>query len=251
MHGAVSENLTKLENFSKFFDQKMMIWIWAFSLLSGLISAKCLNPVANCNSSVNYFPSVPKFLYSLTVTKIESTNTYINVELSYGDPKVTESYVLVQCGCPAPTEQANSKVFFVPIESGMVQDRVTVPKISLIGQTYSIPYVEDSSSISSSTFISAVKYGIVNDINFDYSQIKNTSYPDVIFSKPGTMMRDNVENPTWYNQSFTSALEALRFSETDAFEQTALGRAELLKLYGIFFGVSDSAESIFSAVEQK
>jgi len=164
---------------------------------------------------------------------------------------VTDSYILVQCGCLAPTEHKNAKVFYVPVESGMLQDRVTVPKISLIGQTYSIGYVEDASSISSSTFRSAVNYGVVNDISFDYSQIKNGSYPDVIFTKPGIMMKDKVENPSWYNQSYTSDLEALRFSETDSFEQTALGRAELLKLYGIFFGVSDSAESIFSAVEQK
>jgi len=221
------------------------------SLLSGLASAKCLNPVANCNASMNYFSSIPKFWYSVTISKFEQSNTFINVELSYGDPALKESYVLVQCGCPAPTKHKDSKVIYVPVESAMVQERVTVPKINLIGQTYSIKYVEDASSITSTTFQSAVRYGIVEDISFDYSRLRNDSYPDVIFTKPGTMMRDGVENPTWYNQSFTSGLEALRFLETDAYEKTPLGRAELLKLYGIIFGVSDSADSIFSAVEQK
>lgn len=228
----------------------MMNWI-IVGLFSGLVSSKCLNPVASCNASMNYFPSVPKFLYSLTVTEIKSSNTWIQLELSYGDPPVKNSYTLVQCGCPVPTEQKDSKVFYVPVESAMVQERVTVPKISLIGQTYSIKYVEDASPIASTTFGSAVRYGIVEDIKYDYSKIKNDSFPDIIFTKPGLMMSNGTENPTWYNQSYTNDLEALRFLETDSYEQTALGRSELLKLYGIIFGVSDSAESIFSAVDQK
>ena len=155
-------------------------------------------------------------------------------------------------GCPIPTETKDSVIFHVPVESVMIQDRVTVPKISLVGQTYSIKYAEDSSAVTSTSFRSAIRYGISTDIKFDYSKISNDSFPDIIFTRPGFVNgADGLQNPTWYNQSYTKNLEDIRFMETDSFEKTALGRAELLKLYGIIFGVPDTADSIFSAIDQK
>ena len=67
-----------------------------FGILSGYVSAGCINPVTNCNASMNYFPTVPKFLYSQTVSQIKASNTWINIELSYGDSAVKQSYYLVQ-----------------------------------------------------------------------------------------------------------------------------------------------------------
>ena len=155
-------------------------------------------------------------------------------------------------GCPSP-DVKDTLIFHVPVARVMVQDPVTVPKISLIGQTYGIKMVEDVSVITSQTLRSSVRFGISNDIKFDYSKINNTTLPDIIFTKPGIMAAQSGsgQNPTWYNQSYTSDLENRRFMETDSYEGTPLGRAELIKLYGLIFGVAETSESIFSAINQK
>ncbi len=79
-------------------DVEMIEMIQIALMLSfySLVGAECIQPVSNCNSSTNYFPNIPNFLYAKTVTKVESKNTWVSIEIEYGDPKIKQSYALVQ-----------------------------------------------------------------------------------------------------------------------------------------------------------
>ena len=101
-----SENLIAVKFESKICHQGFqikpsieMIEKWKLILMLSfysLVGAECIQPVSNCNSSVNYFPNIPDFLYAKTVARVESKNTWIAIELEYGDPKVRQSYSLVR-----------------------------------------------------------------------------------------------------------------------------------------------------------
>ena len=202
---------------------------------------------------------MPELKYASTIKSLQNKNSWISFDLVYAgilDPTpVTQSYAFVRCGCPTPPGlTANTTVIEVPVSKVMIQDTVTVPKITLIGQGSAIEFVEDSTFITTRSVRTALFAGSVTDVQFDYTKV-NGALPDVIVTDPGMLMSMNgttmIPNPTWYNQSFTQTLESRRLMETDASEKTPLGRAELIKLYGLLFGISESANSVFTAIEQK
>ena len=64
-----------------------------------LALSACLQKVSNCNSSVNYFQSMPTFEYSSTISKVVNNNTWISFDMTFGQPPTMQTYVFVQCGC--------------------------------------------------------------------------------------------------------------------------------------------------------
>ncbi len=221
----------------------------AFALLVGSLNAACVKPVASCNPSNDYFADLlPTFNHSTSILSLSSANTYINLTMKVSASGTTQEYALLQCGCPDPGLGPSVVVISVPVGSMYVGQKTTIPKVTAIGQSASIRYIEDQSMTSTESVIQQLSTNLTTSIGSNYALLSNAP-PDAIVTGPGQISQNGANNPSWYNQPYTGLLEGRRFIDTDSLENSPLARAELIKVFGMLFGIPETARALFSSIE--
>jgi iron complex transport system substrate-binding protein len=215
-------------------------------------SATCAQRVRFCNVSggVDYFPSKVSFDYATTIERIVYNRTFVALDFRWDDfagLNRTAYYVFVRCGCPSPGLDPRYKEIYVPVSSAFVQQTPTVPKFYLLGQRAKVTAVESDDFLTTAEILDDVRDGFVLDIDLNYTRLLDAAVnprglPDVLVTGSG-----NITRASWVANVTT--FEARRFIDNDAGETSPLGRAELMKLYGILCGVEDTAVAIFSTIE--
>ncbi len=223
-------------------------------ILFALVNSACINPVSPCDPSIDYFPK-SQFNYARSISNVVNRKSSLAFVVSYPDPQTgsqtQKQYTFVRCGCAAPIN-STSTVIMVPVNSTMIQLPSSAAKAEALGQLSSLQFVEDGNSIGSNAIYNAIKLGSVKDLQYQYG-VLSTQLPDVLITGPGSLLSLDVNgnkspNPSYYGQTFTPGLEALRLIDTDSIETSPLGRAELLLLHGYLYDVPQTANDLFSNI---
>jgi len=158
-----------------------------------------------------------------------------------------ERYVLVQCGAPAPTLEAD--LAGAPV--------VRVPATSLfVASTTHVPLLVDLNRLDVLTGVSSVKDLIGDELakraatgqvrEFAARQVIDAEL--VVSSRPSLLMSGG---------AFSAALAVIRsagvpvVSNTEYLEPTALGRAEWMKYVALFLNEERKAQTIYSAMKER
>jgi len=206
----------------------------------------CAHRLKTCNPSVPYFDSRIELNHASTVQSLNYFNTHVVIVKNWTDwsgPHV-ESILLIRCGCPAPSGFENHKRFWVPVESAFVEETVAVPKLYLLGQRAKLTAIASALFVTTEELLDDVHNGFVFDIQNNYTNLLSApqGLPQILITGTG---------PTSSKMGWQGSFDAIRWLDSDPGEATPLGRAELIKLYGIIFGVEDTANGIFDLIESR
>ena len=169
-------------------------------------------------------------------------------EVRLADPwnagKVLHTYLLVPAGQSLPDNLPRGTVVRTPLQRAVVSTSVHCSLIIDMGRKTSIAGVCEPQYIHIPYISERLKEGAVADCGSGMSPNVETIIdlqPDAIFLSP-------FQNSGGYGK--VEALGIPIIETADYMETSALGRAEWMRFYGLLFGCSHEADSIFGTVEK-
>ena len=169
-------------------------------------------------------------------------------EVRLADPwnagKVLHTYLLVPAGQALPGNLPRGTVVRTPLRRAVVSTSVHCSLIIDMGRKTSIAGVCEPQYIHIPYISERLKEGAVADCGSGMAPNVETIIdlqPDAIFLSP-------FQNSGGYGK--VEALGIPIIETADYMETSALGRAEWMRFYGLLFGCSHEADSIFGSVEK-
>jgi iron complex transport system substrate-binding protein len=228
-------------------------------LVIGLLASATLAqeaPAANLSDScvdtydpsVDYFPDKTEVEYAEGF-EVEYFNNYkvINVLRPWRDADVTFTYVLVQCGTPAPEGYDDAEVIDVPVNSAVSMSTTYLPhfvELELIDQLVG---VDEADFVYSPEIRERIDAGDVIEVGggsaVNVEQVLNLE-PDLIMTY-GLGSPDYDAHPALLAAGLNVALNS------DYMETSPLGRAEWIKFTAAFFNREAEANTFFDEVAQR
>lgn len=209
------------------------------SVLSLFLTVACgrTEPVAVGGDTVSL-----KYSRLLTIIRHEGF-TRVDVADPWHKGRILHRYVLVSEGGHTDSLPEGT-VVRIPLRRCIPFSTVHTSLISELGCLGSIAGVSDLKYVRLSSVQQLCKDGKVADVGDGYS-------PDIeriIDINPDAMLVSPFENSGGYGKIDELGVPLIECA--DYMEPTALGRAEWIKLYGMLFGCSRQADSIFSSVDR-
>ena len=178
---------------------------------------------------------------------IEEGNDFTIVKVSnpWPNAKETFTYVLRKNNSKIPKSYSKFPVIDVPLKTSIVTSTTIIPFLEQLGvesKLIGFPHTDYISSEKTRALIDQKK--IVN-----VGQNENLNIEKIIELNPDVLVSfcvDNV-NPTLKNLAQNGIKIVI---QADWMEQTPLGKAEWIKLYGALFGKEKEANEIFNSIEK-
>ncbi|KAG1395465.1 hypothetical protein G6F60_010227 [Rhizopus arrhizus] len=189
--------------------------------------------VTNYDSNIDYFPEkINAADDKANHFTIEYHNNYKLME----NLKTGESYMLVQCGTPTPSNIPNgTEVYQIPITKAAVMETSIVPYLEMIGAAQSISLVADGSLIASPCFQK-------------YLRTSNVTELDATNQTLQAQQIDNVQAQFGSNPYAYTPIDAnTSVTASEVYEPDVLGRASWISYYAVFY----NREGIANGVRQK
>lgn len=218
-------------------------FLYLFLVIFALLGCKQKkgNPLPDAGKEV-------KFRYAKNI-RMESFPHYIKVEMQnpWKQEAVLHTYYLVKDKAE-DTPPDGTKVL-VPVQRSVVFTTAHANLLEMLGTEKQIAGVADA------------RYMLIPDIqkrillpqtNADFvADCGNSMKPNIekiISLKPGVVFVSPFENSGGYGRLDGTKIPLIECA--DYMEQSALGRAEWMKFYGLLFGRQKQADSLFSVVER-
>ncbi|CCG52888.1 Probable ABC-type iron(III)-transport system, binding protein precursor component [Flavobacterium indicum GPTSA100-9 = DSM 17447] len=171
--------------------------------------------------------------------------TVVKVTNPWPNAKETFTYVLRKNKSKIPSNLSQFPVIDVPLKSSIVTSTTIIPFLEQLGveeKLIGFPHTDYISSEKTRTLIEKGKIANVGqNENLNIEKIIELN-PDVLVS----FCVDNV-NPTLKNLEKNGIKIII---QADWMEQTPLGKAEWIKLYGALFSKEKEANDIFNSIEK-
>jgi iron complex transport system substrate-binding protein len=170
----------------------------------------------------------------------------VNVSNPWPNAKKDYTYILEKAAAKLPDSLRNFPTVNVPVKSIIVTSTTHIPSLEMLGVENSLVGFPKLNYISSEKVRARIDSGKVRELGSNQSlntEVVLDLNPDVII---GYGIDNN--NPALENLQ-KSGLKILLNGDWN--EQTALGKAEWIKLFGALFGREAKADSIFSSIEKE
>ncbi|MCI1647620.1 MAG: ABC transporter substrate-binding protein [Bacteroides sp.] len=158
--------------------------------------------------------------------------------------KILHTYILIDKQLPLPKELPGGTIIRTPLSKAVVYSSVHCSLLEQLGAIKSIAGVCDLKYINLQEIHDACQEGEIADIgdglNPDIEKIIDL-HPDAILLSP-------FENSGGYGR--IEKLNVPIVECADYMETSALGRAEWMRFYGLLFGKTNAADSLFTRVEE-
>ncbi len=210
----------------------------------GLISVGCKQSETTEKSSISVENSI-KYAKGLSIFDYGDYSV-VKVSNPWPDAKHDYTYVLKKKDAKIPDSLANFTQVNVPVKSIIVTSTTHVPSLEMLGVENTLVGFPQLNYISSEKVRALIDAKKVKELG--QNQSLNTEViidlnPDVII---GYGIDNN--NPTIDNLT-KSGLKVLLNGDWN--EQTSLGKAEWIKLFGALYGLESKADKIFSDIEKE
>lgn len=173
-------------------------------------------------------------------------HTVVRVSNPWPDARKSYTYVLAQKGARIPDSLKNYTTVSVPVKSIVATSTTHIPSLEMLGVENSLTGFPNLDYISSEKVRARIDSGKIKELGSNQSL--NTEI--VIDLDPDVIIGYGIDNS---NQ----ALDNLQKSglkivlNGDWNEQTALGKAEWIKLFGALYGLESKADTIFAHIEKE
>jgi iron complex transport system substrate-binding protein len=202
---------------------------------------------ADYDETVNYFPEQVTVDYANAFT-VEYFNNYkvVTVPQPWAGAETPVSYVLVQCGTPAPEDEAlaDLPVIEVPVQSFVSMSTTYLPFLDQLDQVETLVAVDEFDYINTPSVRERIDAEEVAEIGSGPSvniEILLDLDPDVIMTS-STGSADYDSYPVLQEAGLPVVLNA------DYTENDPLGRAEWIKFIALFYNQEADAAAIFDTV---
>ncbi|GJJ68293.1 hypothetical protein EMPS_00639 [Entomortierella parvispora] len=188
--------------------------------------------VTNYNASQDYFP-VKIQVDTATFFSVKYFNNYKVVKNT--DPLVNTTYVLTQCGTPAPAASgfSNTTVFFdIPVTNVAALDTTAVSYLEMLGERVAIKEVDTEGLVSSPCVQLGLEQNEIIGLDDNNATLlaQQLEAVDLIFS----------------SYASTPANKTVITSEVE--DPGPLNRAEWLEFYATFFNLEEMAQNLTGSI---
>lgn len=159
--------------------------------------------------------------------------------------KILHTYVLVDRRLPLPDSLPEGSVVRTPLLKSVVYSSVHCSLLKELGALNSVAGVCDLKYIK----LAEVKTGCAEGRIADLGDGMNPDIERLIDLRPDAILLSPFENSGGYGR--VEKLEVPIIECADYMENSALGRAEWMRFYGLLFGHRATADSLFAAVESR
>ena len=171
--------------------------------------------------------------------------TIVKVSNPWPDAKETFTYVLRKNNSVIPNTYSKFPVIDVPLKSSIVTSTTIIPFLEQLGVENKLVGFPHTDYISSEKTRALIDGGKIANVG----QNESLNIEKIIELNPDVLVSfcvDNV-NPTLKNLEQNGIKIVI---QADWMEQTPLGKAEWIKLYGALFGKEKEANDIFNSIEK-
>ncbi|MEZ4635404.1 MAG: ABC transporter substrate-binding protein [Caldilineaceae bacterium] len=240
----------------------------AMILLSLLLLAACVMPVAPVSESTtppvaattgtdgcveDYDPAVDYFPAKITVDyasfEVEYFNNYKVVTIH--DPWLgadqSFTYVLVQCGTPAPEDYADAPVIEVPIRSIVSLSTTYLPQLEQLGLLDKLVAVDSGDWTTTEAVRAAVEAGDVAVVGSGTT----INVEQLLDLDPGLIMAYSIGMPEYDTFPVVEEAGLPVALNGDFVENDPLGRTEWIKYMALFFNAEETAQTLFGEIESE
>ncbi len=174
-------------------------------------------------------------------------NGYTIVTVSNPWPGATKrfTYVLKNAGAKIPDSLKSAETITVPVKSIVVTSTTHIPSLEMLGEENTLVGFPELSYISSEKVRARIDSGNIRELG----QNQSLNIESIIDLQPDVIIGYGIDNSN-------PMLDNLRRNglkiivNGDWNEQTPLGKAEWIRLYGVLYGKEKIADSIFSTIEK-
>ncbi len=200
--------------------------------------------VTSYHKGVDYFPAKvkPSKAAGFEVSYHDSYKV-VTVNQPYQGGKPV-SYVLVQCGTPAPKltgSLASAEVIQVPVARIDAESTTQLPDFDLLGSVGDLVGVADTALVNTPSVVARIKAGKISQ--FEATGTLNTE--QVLAAAPGLFLTQGVSNPA-YAQLQASGVKVV--ADSDWLASTPLGRAQWIEFVSLFLNKEAEATEQYDKI---
>lgn len=204
--------------------------------------------VENYDESVDYFEDKVEPVYAEGFT-VEYFNNYKVVNVVTPWIGATEgdafTYVLVQCGTPAPDGFDDAQIIKLPVESVIAMSTTQLPHLIELGVLDSLVGLDSSLYVNSPEVLDKVDAGELVEVGFGADvniEVVLDAEPDIVMSS-GSGIPEYDVHPVLLENDVPAVINA------EWVENSPLARAEWIKFTSTFFNAEAAANAYFENVE--
>jgi iron complex transport system substrate-binding protein len=204
--------------------------------------------VESYDALVDYFPEKSEIDYAEGF-EVDYFNNYkvISVLRPWRDAEVTFSYVLVQCGTPAPEGYDDAEIVEVPAHTAVSMSTTYLPHFAELGLLEQLVGVDEFDYVYNPDIRERIDAGDLVEIGGGSTvnvELVLDLAPDLIMTY-GLGSPDYDAHPVLLDAGLNVALNS------DYMETSPLGRAEWIKFTGMFFNHEAEANAFFDGVAER
>ena len=208
-----------------------------------LATSACGNGNGNGNASTVAADSIVKVANGLTISCHDSY-TVVEVKNPWKPGELLHTYVLVPRDEPLPADLPAGTVVRTPITNAVVYSSVHGGVMKELGALAAVKGVCDAKYFT----MPEVQKGLAEGTIADVGNSLSPTVERIVAMKPDAIILSPFQNAGY------GAIEKIGvpiIECADYMENTPIGRAEWIKLFGELLGKSELADSIFASVEVK
>ena len=214
-----------------------LILVLFFSVLYGCQEKKVVAPAISSDNTVRHAKGLAIYKYrGYSIVKV--SNPWPKANTDY-------TYILKEKSAIIPDSLRKFTSIAVPIQKVIVTSTTHIPALEMLGAENSLVGFPGTDYISSEKVRARIDAGKVRDLGI--SQDLNTEI--IIDLQPEAIIAHGIDNnnPALDNLQ-KSGLKVLMNGDWN--EQTPLGKAEWIKLFGALYGLENQADQLFDAIEK-
>ncbi|MCL2534810.1 MAG: ABC transporter substrate-binding protein [Nocardiaceae bacterium] len=200
--------------------------------------------ITDFDANTDYFPDKSTLLDAKNFT-VEYHNSYQVLTVNQPYPGAApESYVLVKCGAPAPEltgNLASAPQITTPIQSLYSASTTHLPLITELGQLDVLTGVANAANVNGDDIRARIAEGKITE----YASGKTVNVEKVVAANPDVLMTQGTDDPS-YGKLRAAGIPVV--ANAEYLENTALGRAEWVKMMAALTGTEAEATTLYDQI---
>ncbi len=215
----------------------------SFMLKKNVLLLLCAILLCACNNKKHDTSSTKKegYIVEASLIKITKHDGYTQVKIldPWHSDKTLHDYNLIPKGSPVPSDLPKGTIIHTPIERALVYSSVHAQVIKELGKISAISGVCDAEYFKIPEITAGLKDGKITNAGSSMAP----TIEKIIALNPEIIILSPFQNGG-YGTIATLGIPILECA--DYMEESPIGRAEWVKLFGLLFGNEDKAEELFN-----
>lgn len=219
------------------FTFRLILFVFSFSTLVGCKKSENLSVKQSSNTE-----NAIEYASGLSINKYEGYSV-VSVSNPWPEANKNFTYILKEKNGSIPDSLQKYTIISVPLKSIVVTSTTIIPFLEMLGVEKSLVGFPHTDYISSEKTRKLIDAGTVKNIG----QNEKLNMEQLIELEPNLIVTFGIDNNNpMIDNLQKSGLNVL--IQADWMEQTPLGKAEWIKLYGALFGKEKEAKTLFDGI---